>query len=81
MYVSGECTNIDARFFLHIIPFDTDALPESRKASGLGLPDLFVVEAARRDSPKCAFVCNLPEYDIAVIFTGQFTAAGRIWKG
>ena len=78
---SDECTNTDARFYLHIVPSDTDVLPESSKAYGFDVLDFSFAEAVRIESPKCVLTRGLPEYDIADIFTGRDAAGGRLWVG
>ena len=82
IYVSEECANTDTAFFLHLLPRDISALPEPSIEHGFENRDFFFADydiGSRGDS-RCIAVRDLPEYEVAAIFTGQYTAAGRLWQ-
>ena len=81
IYVSDQCANTDAAFFLHLFPRDISDLPEGRKKHGFENRDFFFADydIGRRDA-RCIAVRELPKYEVAAISTGQYTAAGRLWQ-
>ena len=85
IYARPTCTqtDLDARFFLHIIPYYLNDLPERRKETGFDNLDFNFQDNYARDNDEgsCITVQQLPEYRISGIRTGQFTdAGGKIWE-
>ena len=81
-YVKEPCgsEDVQAGFFLHIVPADIDDLPDNRKQHGFDNLDFgFDVRGVLFDG-KCAASVDLPQYDIARITTGQYDGTGRIWE-
>ena len=81
IYAKSPCTDEDrdTRFFLHVNPVDVSDLPEERKESGFDNLDFFFWEHGGESDGDCFAVVELPEYRIASISTGQYTAEGRVW--
>ncbi len=86
IYVKERCgaDDVDAPFYLHVVPADPDDLPGPR---GYGFDDLdfgFAGRGAWFDG-ACLVEVPLPEYRIAAIRTGQVVAGegGRLhlWEG
>ena len=81
VYISEECANTDAKFFLHVIPFDLSTLPEDRKGYNFDNLDFNFTDYAISRSGRCIALRPLPHYRIRGIRTGQYTAEGYLWKG
>ena len=82
-YVKEPCggEDVQAGFFLHIVPKDNADLPDRRREYGFDNLDFpFDVRGVLSDG-RCVASVGLPQYDIARITTGQFDADGRIWEG
>ena len=84
-YVRDECPLDDvagesdgARFFLHVVPLDPDALPPERGLNFDNLDGALRSGSARIDG-NCVAAVVLPDYPIAAIRTGQLTDDGPIW--
>ena len=82
IYVKEQCgpEDVDARFFLHLYPVDVNHLPAHRKQYGFHTRDFGFGNRGWREVETCFVAAPLPEYDIAVIKTGQY-AEGRMWEG
>lgn len=85
IYARSTCTqaDLDARFFLHIIPYYLNDLPEHRKETGFDNLDFSFQDnyAMENEEDSCITIQQLPEYRISGIRTGQFTDAdGQIWE-
>lgn len=88
-YVKQPCAaaDVDARFFLHIYPMDSDSLPASRRRNGFANLDFDFDFYGVRDGGRCVIRRALPGYAIERIHTGQFIAGGapawesEIWIG
>ena len=78
---TGECPHRDAAFFLHIIPADSNDLPESRRNHNFDNLDFTAADLPVRIGSKCVITRRLPEYDFTTIRTGQHTSEGRLWEG
>ena len=72
--------DIDARFFLHVVPANTADLPLERRESGFDNLDFSLWQKGGRVGHECVARVRLPKYEIAEIRTGQFTLEGRIWE-
>ena len=82
LYVREACdpSDVEARFFLHILPERVGDLPEERRQYGFDNMDFnFFLNGATFDG-KCVAQAALPEYAIREASTGQFTSAGEIWR-
>ena len=81
-YVKEPCAieDVQAGFFLHIVPADLGDLPGYRKQHGFDNLDFgFDVRGVLFDG-KCAASVDLPQYAIARITTGQYDGVDRIWE-
>ena len=83
IYMKTRCNaaDHDARFFLHVNPVDVSDLPEERKEFGFDSLDFDLRERGGESEGDCFAVVELPEYDIAHISTGQYTADRLVWSG
>ena len=81
VYVKERCVaeDRDARFFLHLIPADVLDLPEERKESGFDNLDFDLWDRGGESYGKCFAVVELPAYEIASIYTGQYASDGLVW--
>ena len=83
-YVKDTCRpdDIQARFFLHILPHDTNDLPQHRQQYGFVNLDFAFYEHGVRFDGKCLASVPLPDYPIARINTGQWIRGeGKLWEG
>lgn len=82
MYVRKPCHNGDVSddFFLHVFPVDEKYLTQDRIQNGFNNLDFTFIDHGTRYGQSCAAEVKLPDYDIASIFTGQFTYRGPIWQ-
>ena len=82
-YLKSPCSaaDVQAEFFLHIIPEDLEDLPADRRQYGFGGANFRYGEyAAPAFGGRCIMEHRLPDYPIARIRTGQFTPEGdQIW--
>ena len=82
VYVRETCAAADtaAGFFLHILPEDTDALPQERRQYGFANRDFAFAWWGGPFDGKCMAVVPLPDYPIKAIHTGQFRPGpGQLW--
>ena len=82
VYIKSSCTekDRDSRFFLHLTPADVSDLPEERRESGFDNLDFNLQEHGGETDGACFAAVELPAYDIARIYTGQFTSDGSVWN-
>ena len=83
-YVKDTCrpNDIQARFFLHIVPHDTNDLPQHQQQYGFDNLNFDFYEHGVRFDGKCLASVPLPDYPIARITTGQWIPdEGRLWEG
>ena len=82
-YLKSPCgaTDVQAPFFLHVVPENVEDLPADRRQYGFDNLDFHYGEHAALDfDGQCIFEHPLPDYPIARIRTGQFTPEGdQIW--
>ena len=80
-YVKEGCVAADqARFFLHVVPFDFAAVPPSAARRGFANRDFsFATHGAVLDG-VCVARVRLPPFRARSVSTGQFDAAGEIWR-
>ena len=84
VYVNDSCDDEDSgtRFFVHITPAETKDLPDDRKQYGFDNLDFNFKNGEYIDfRGTCVTKRELPDYDIQIIDTGQYTSEGRIWTG
>ena len=84
VYVNDSCDDEDAstRFFLHITPAETKDLPDERKQHAFDNLDFDFRHRENVDfRGTCVAKRELPDYEIQIIDTGQYTPEGRTWTG
>ena len=83
-YLKSPCgaTDVQAPFFLHVVPEAVEDLPADRRQYGFDNLDFhYGGGAALAFGGKCITKRALPDYPIVRIRTGQFTPDdGKIWK-
>ena len=77
-YVKNSCslTDTQAKFFLHIVPTNSQDLPDDRKPYDFDNLDFSFYGNGVRFNGKCIVSVDRPEYEIERIVTGQFS----LWK-
>ena len=83
VYIKERCepADVDARFFLHIIPSDAADLPEARVESGFDNLDFRFADGGADLGGKCVAIARLPGYAIERIRTGQYVSGeGVAWR-
>ena len=83
VYIKDPCepADVEARFFLHIIPADAADLPAARAESGFDNFDFWFAEEGAVFEGKCVGVMDLPGYGIVGARTGQFVSgSGVVWR-
>ena len=80
-YVREPCVfaDIKPRFFLHLTPERRADLPLARRAAGFDNRDFAFGEHGALIDGKCVAAWQLP-YPVRELRTGQFTAAGEVWR-
>ena len=83
IYLKEQCAETDTEppFFLHLIPVDAADLPDHRQQYGFDNMDFHFGPYGFAEDGRCVATRRLPDYDIARIRTGQFTAEEQLWKG
>ena len=86
-YLKSPCSaaDVEAKFFLHVVPESVEDLPADRRQYGFDNLDFQYDYYGRRAALVFDGMCieerQLPDYPIAGIETGQFTPGeGQIWK-
>ncbi len=81
-YFKESCAAADVadRFFLHLIPENPEDLPAVRQPHGFDNRDFDFNRRGHWFDGKCLAVVELPDYPVAEIRTGQFTAGGTVWE-
>ena len=87
IYLKSPCSaaDVQAEFFLHVVPEDLEDLPAGRRQYGFGGANFrYGIHngntAALAFGGQCIIEHPLPDYPIARIRTGQFTPEGdQIW--
>ena len=75
-----EAGDVDARFFLHVVPVDPADLPAAGREHGFENRDFRFAERGAYIGGKCVAERELPGYAIERIRTGQFVSGeGRVW--
>ncbi len=81
-YLKEDCEagDVEARFFLHIIPSDLADLPAAWRGRGFVNMDFEFAEHGARIGDICVVERGLPGYGIGRVRTGQFVGGeGRVW--
>ena len=84
LYHMARCLqeDTDARFYLHVVPANSNDLPEGREEAGYVALDFDFDEFGGRQGGDCFVERALPEYEILEIRTGQSLAGReRLWEG
>ena len=87
VYRREDCAaeDVDAPFFLHLVPLDVGDLPAERREIGFENRDFLFEQNGRQYGATCLAVAPLPTYSIAEIHTGQFVARDggidNLWRG
>ena len=81
-YLKQPCADADtkAAFLLHLIPSDAADLPGHRKQYGFDNRDFNFASYGVISDGKCLATVPLPNYEISLIRTGQYTPDGQIWE-
>ena len=83
-HLKSPCSTADvqAPFFLHVVPEDVESLPINRRRHGFDNLDFhYTGGAALTFGGMCIAQRPLPNYPIVRIGTKQFTSdEGQIWK-
>ena len=83
VYVKEPCdpADVEARFFLHIVPADAADLPAGRAESGFDNLDLLLEDGVEYLGGKCVGIARLPDYPIGRVWTGQHVGGeGAVWR-
>ena len=81
-YLKENCAagDVDARFFLHIVPVDPADLPADWRERGFVNMDFEFAEQGAYAGDDCVASRELPGYAIERVRTGQFVGGeGRVW--
>ena len=81
IYLKSPCSaaDVQAEFFLHVVPEDVEDLPADRRQYGFGGAHFRYGEYAALDfGGRCIMEQPLPDYPVARIRTGQFTPEGDL---
>ena len=81
-YVREPCAaeQVKAKFFLHATPADARDLPEKRRQAGFDNLDFRFDDVGGLIDAKCVAEVRIPDYDIALLRTGQYDGVGRSWS-
>ena len=84
LYVKEPCgqEDVEATFFVHVVPVDVDDLADHRRQYGVDNLDFRFEEHGWRSGDRCLAARRLPAYAIRHVETGQYgTDGGRLWSG
>ena len=80
--------DVETPFYLHIVPFDADDLPEDRRRHGYDNLDFKFDDRGHwlnGRGDRCIAEVPLPNYPVAVVRAGQYVVEGEalrnIWEG
>ena len=83
VYLKESCAaaDMEAKFYLHIIPQDAADLPAERQETGFENLDFRFSDRGAMVEGRCAATALLPDYPITRIRTGQYAAEdGQLWR-
>ena len=88
LYVKDDCgaDGAEPRFFLALYPADESDLPAERRRHNFANLDFEFNDNAIRSGERCIAIAQLPDYDIARIYTGQYiqladNSTAHLWEG
>ena len=88
LYVKDDCREDDVapRFFLALYPANESDLPAGRRRHGFDNLDFHFSNQSVQRYERCIAITQLPDYDIARIYTGQFLqladgSTEHLWEG
>ena len=78
-YVRRGCAaaDVEARFFLHVVPRDPNLLPAGQPFANL---DFDFAPRGLLHNGRCLATAQLPDYPLAEVDTGQWNAKGELWR-
>ena len=78
-YVRGGCAiaDVQARFFLHVVPRDPNLLPAGQPFANL---DFDFAPRGLLHNGRCLATAQLPDYPLAELHAGQWDANGEVWR-
>ena len=81
IYHKRPCSaeDVDARFFLHVVPSDIDDLPSDRVELGFDNLDFSLSDRGGLVGNECVARVELPNYEISEIRTGGLERGARTW--
>ena len=82
-FLKAPCAGGDVadRFFVHVVPVDTSVLSAARGGRRYDNLDFdFRDRGGARAEGKCVVRVRLPDYDIAVMRTGQYRGVAELWR-
>ena len=82
-YIKEDCEagDVEARFFLHIVPVDPADLARDRREAGFENRDFGFGEGGAHVGGGCVVGRELPGYGIERVRTGQFVSGeGAVWR-
>ena len=71
--------DMEARFFLHLVPADPADLPPARQRAGFANRDFAFGERGGLFDGKCVAVSHIP-FPLREVHTGQYTSTGPVWS-
>ena len=83
IYLKESCgtEDVEAPFFLHVVPVDVDTLPAHRKRAGFDNLNFSFHDYGTIFDGKCLVIGVLPDYALTRIETGQYIiGVGQVWK-
>ena len=82
VYVKEECgqEDVEAPFFLHIVPERADDLPQERRRFAFDNMDFDFFRRGAAFEGKCVTRVALPDYPVTAVRTGQFTPDSKLWS-
>lgn len=83
IYISTSChtKELEVPFFLHVFPANPADISDGRETLNFNNHDFKFNDEGFSFGDQCAVIRNLPDYDIEMIRTGQFTDDGvELWE-
>ena len=82
IFLKDPCGSEDTepRFFVHLVPSDTDDLPYLRRPHGFDNLDFDFQWHGLREGGKCMAIRALPEYHVVGVSVGQYEGDNQLWK-
>ena len=82
IFLKDPCGPEDSepKFFVHVVPADTDDLPYFRRRHGYDNLDFDFQWHGLREGGKCMAIRALPEYHVVGVSVGQYEGDNQLWK-